>query len=62
MQALTMSMTRAANSTLDWVRGLGKPPQKTNYECIRRTLEAYRLQPVSVPAEAEPQEELEDVR
>jgi hypothetical protein len=59
MQLLTTSMTRAASLTLDLVRSLAPAPPRPQYgDTIRRTLEAYRLQPVShnsalAPAEAQ---------
>jgi hypothetical protein len=59
MQTFTTSMSLAASLTLNWVRAINPIETRlANSGAIRRTLEAYRLQPVShnsalAPAEAE---------
>lgn len=62
MQQFTSSMARAANNTLDWVRALAYPQQqrRPSSQCILRTLEAYRLQPVSIPVAMQAQQGVED--
>ena len=61
MQPLTSSMARAANVTLDWFRALGKQEARQQHGVyIKRTLEAYRLQPVSAMSALSPERELEN--
>ena len=49
MRPLTISMARAANLTLEWVRALsmGNSRRPQYGDCIMRTLDAYRRQPIS---------------
>jgi len=57
MQLLTTSVARAANLTLDLVRSLAPTPTRPLHgDTIRRTLEAYRLQPVSHYSALSPRE------
>ena len=62
MQPLTSSMARAANVTLDWFRALGKQDRQQHGVYIKRTLEAYRLQPVSAISALSPVREPENAQ